>query len=296
MKTIKFIFCCALVFVVSLQTMGQYVTLQGRQFKNTDGSDFYPLVCNYQVGLAVVGGNYFFTPNTNYGSQNWTDECGLSSPDCPHRIQADFHEIKKMGFNAIRLMGAQVVKDHFAWPSLINGTGADLSTNNYPNQFGISIRTVVPAPTTLYPNNDILLFTSPYASDANLQNYFTALDNVLSMANTEGLKVILVTCGGIYALSKSDVPLSGSSGSTIKDQNAHDFADMLVAFGNHFKNNTTIMAYDLWNEPATWVEPVSYVKVKQDVCNWTKTWYEALKDNACDPHHLITMGPWGDET
>ena len=41
MKTIKFIFSCALLFIVTLQSMAQYVTIQGKQFKDENGNDFY---------------------------------------------------------------------------------------------------------------------------------------------------------------------------------------------------------------------------------------------------------------
>jgi len=31
----------------SYDSFGQYLTLDGKQFKNSDGTSFYPKVCNY---------------------------------------------------------------------------------------------------------------------------------------------------------------------------------------------------------------------------------------------------------
>ncbi|MFH1296890.1 MAG: T9SS type A sorting domain-containing protein, partial [Bacteroidota bacterium] len=53
----------------------------------------------------------------------------------------------------------------------------------------------------------------------------------------------------------------------------------------------TLMAYDLWNEPASvWPED-TIGHSKQDVCEKVKMWYDTVK--AGDPHHLVTMGGQG---
>ncbi|MFH1297730.1 MAG: T9SS type A sorting domain-containing protein, partial [Bacteroidota bacterium] len=53
----------------------------------------------------------------------------------------------------------------------------------------------------------------------------------------------------------------------------------------------TLMAYDLWNEPASvWPED-TIGHSKQDVCEKVKMWYDTVK--AGDPHHLVTLGGKG---
>ncbi len=143
MKSIKFIFCCCLLFAFSLQTMGQYVTLQGRQFKKADGSNFYPLVCNYVVDLAFDHTNYFLMPHFNYGSNPWPGaggeqiECngaGGGNGSCLQHLRFDFREIKRMGFNSVRIMGAEVKKDDFSYPAANCSTGSS-GVNVYKDHF-----------------------------------------------------------------------------------------------------------------------------------------------------------------
>lgn len=73
---IKNIIKLVLILVIVTSTCnGQYVTLQGRQFKDQNGADFYPMICNYITEIAKdASGNLFILPHTKYGA-NSTDDC-----------------------------------------------------------------------------------------------------------------------------------------------------------------------------------------------------------------------------
>ncbi len=111
------------------------------------------------------------------------------------------------------------------------------------------------------------------------------------MADDEGLKVILIPGGGKYLLNNDTSPLSGvtsGSGST-QDKNAADYAAILSVYTNYFRNDTAILAYDLWNEPGGWYNPM-YYHTKQELCEWSKLWFDAIKSPTNDPNHLVTIG------
>ena len=89
---------------------------------------------------------------------------------------------------------------------------------------------------------------------------------ILNEANNAGLKVILLT---------------GKAGNTTTT--FHDlYGDYLGRLAKKLKNNTTLMAYDLYNEPA------NMSLSKEIICNSVNNWYTIIKTN--DPNHMVTIG------
>jgi len=80
MKIIKLYFILFISLFVELSiAYGQYVTLHGKQFIDTNGSLFYPLVCNYWLTYTHQGSNYYFSPYFDYGATN-VIECTNTRP------------------------------------------------------------------------------------------------------------------------------------------------------------------------------------------------------------------------
>lgn len=93
------------------------------------------------------------------------------------------------------------------------------------------------------------------------------IEEVLNIANDAGLKVILLTG-------------SGGNKSTV----AHDsYSNYLERLSFKLKNNETLLAYDIYNEPAN-----HNSLNKQQICSSVNNWYSSIRIN--DKRHLITLG------
>ncbi len=266
-------FIILFIFSFAIQSFGQYITLSNDKYKDASGNDFYPVVCNYMLELAKdTGNNYALKPTSKYGL-TWVDDCNSLS-ECQQRVQTDFYEIKAMGFNCVRLMGAEFSKGRMLFSNPVNVFDHfALQYEIFPNQSGD-------------PNNyEILEFSNPTLTN-NLQIVLSQLDIILSMADSAELKVILITGAGTHLVNTTHAPLSGNYTGSNEDKNAADYATLLSTYGNYFKNNTTIMAYDLYNEPH-WTDN-EFLHAKPQICAWSKLWYDNLK--SADQNHLITMG------
>lgn len=258
-------------FLICNIAKSQFISLQGNQFKDQTGIDFYPIICNYSTELAKeANGNIFILPTSKYGLYN-NDECS-NLLECQQKLQEDFNEIKALGFNTVRITTAPAKKDFL------------YGTNRFAlkNQFAFE-----------YEN-----FPNPYISSygvilVNLNQpstYFLAVLNqinlAITMASNAGLFVIIGTGGGKYLLNNSLPPVSANYSGPIVDQHVQEYKDLLVFYANYFKNNTNILAYDIWNEPAWHDDEVLHSKL--NVCEITSLWYNAIRN--VDQYHLITMG------
>ena len=274
---------CFFLLTFSIASMGQYVTLQGKKFKDGDGNDFYPLVCNYIVMFAFDGSNYFIT-SPLYNQYN-------TMAECQERIQQDFNQIKNMGYNTIRIVQADIVKNTYDYPKCLPE-----AMKKFKDHFAITYDVLhhdgsnncsLPV---YHGNGEGRAFLDIYApydnTNTNLNMVLTQTDVVLNMAEAAGLNVILLTGGGKYLVNSDVYPAATGYTGTKQDQQAADYAALLSYYTGHFKNNTTIMAYDMWNEPAYTDD--QYFHTKSEVCQWTAQWYDAIK--SADPNHLITMG------
>ncbi|MES2138785.1 MAG: cellulase family glycosylhydrolase [Bacteroidota bacterium] len=104
-------------------------------------------------------------------------------------------------------------------------------------------------------------------SEENYKKYFGAIAQVLNIVNASGLKAILL------------VRMSAD----VKGTEIH-----LQKLVHHFRNDTTIMAYDLFNEPLYFDVPERDKKV---VHKTMTRWAAIAKKNA--PNQLITIGLTG---
>jgi len=101
---------CSLFLYFGLSSPAQtgYITIQGRQFKDGNGNNFYPLVCNYVVDVVTPEdpGDYtntFISPKATYGQDNEYSCDGSNS--CDQELLNDFNEILSLGFNTVQIMG-----------------------------------------------------------------------------------------------------------------------------------------------------------------------------------------------
>ncbi len=113
----------------------------------------------------------------------------------------------------------------------------------------------------------VIPLQSPYTDHFNLIE--NAIDSIKA-SNTD-IKVILVVVGGVTSTPKVE---------DIKDQ----YSEYLAALSTRFASNTTIMAYDLYNEPPE--SSLGYSK--KEICEIESAWYDALKSNS--KNQLITIG------
>jgi hypothetical protein len=281
-------------FLFSMQINAQFISLQGHQFKDQSGANFYPLICNYNIVWAKDGNGFFMMPSTKYGNNGQADCQSLTA--CQQSIRDDFNEIEQMGFNTIRI-GINISKDIFHYPKCYSGYGTpphefkDKFVLNY-DIFPDPAFSCAANPFAYQGNGEAQRFLDilpPYdfTSNQNLQAIISPLMNVFSYAKDEGLHIILITGGGRYLLNDDEYPTVGSNTSLTEHENhVNDYAALLAGIAQALKNETALLAYDIWNEPAWHDEDI--VHTKSQVCNITSQWYNAIRN--VDHHHLITMG------
>lgn len=110
---------------------------------------------------------------------------------------------------------------------------------------------------------------------ANYTTYFDLLDQFLLIAAANNIKVIFL----------------------VGPKNAWDihnqFKKYLENIAVHFSQNSSIMAYDLYNEPF-FSFPNQNENDKYKISNWVSEWCYTIKE--FDKNHLITIGLTGPET
>jgi hypothetical protein len=234
-------------------------------------------------------------PSSNYGT-GVAVECS-SLIACQQRIKDDFHEMKLMGFNTIRI-GTNINKTVFNSPMCPPiGPGP----HNYKDKFVLHYQEFpepVPAPScngvSSYPGNGesqrFLPITPPYdfTTNPSLQPLVAPMMDVFGYAETEGLKIILITAGGKFLLNNEIYPqYSNNTSISMYENHMLDYSALLQGIAKVFKNNVTLLAYDIWNEPA-WHDDVQVLNTKSQVCSYVSHWYNSIKIE--DQNHLITMG------
>lgn len=269
----------ALLLLLNLQGMAQYVTLEGRQFK-LGGNDFYPLVCNYSFEIIFNGpdnssfpslSQLYLSPSRNYG----IGYPGLAYLPNNHfdfdtdigalaQIDADFQKISDMGFNAIRTHGITA--------NIYNSPTGNFYYEIIPNYHSVG-------PSNYYPTVRLVPLGTAfnYATNPQLAKLWDFYDIIFTKAQAHGLKVLLDVAGGTI----------GSNSLTTHHTSYNNY---LAALADHFKNNTALMAYVVIEEPD--VEGnLNTGNTKQEICDYTTQWYDAIKGTAGSPNdinHLIT--------
>ncbi|MFH1937588.1 MAG: hypothetical protein ABIK52_08510, partial [Bacteroidota bacterium] len=276
----KKLFFFFIIVTFGIAAFGQYITILGKQFKDENGNDFEPIVCNYGVCIAIDDTNdistTYVSPHHGFGSSLGIDcDCQAS---CDKDLVNDFKQILFMGFNTIRIMGIHpyFLKEGYQQKEECDWVCPE-DAFYLPTEFtGGSLECY-----SWYAMHE------PFENDSISQRLFELTNHliqVISGVEYEGnkLKVILIAGGhtGIHSHNFPDV-----------------YSDYLYVLSDTLSKlfsssaKTTLMAYDLWNEPASvWPED-TIGHSKQDVCEKVKMWYDTVK--AGDPHHLVTLGGKG---
>ncbi len=241
-----------------------FVRLDGKQFKDENGNNFYPMVMNYGVDIVRdVSSNYYFSPSHAYNTTN-VYECSMGPlfQACSiTEMQNDFNYIASMGFNAVRITG--LINPRY------NGTQLEFTT--YDDQAGV---------TTYYPLDP----TNP--NDPGMAILLPFYDMVLSLANST------VNSATSQAAPLKVIFLLTGQESSFDSNVISAYNDFLAAISLHLAsaaNNNALFAYDLINEPAYHV--IYPFKTKQQACDMINTWYTTYK--TYDPNHLVTLGSSG---
>ncbi|MFH1159864.1 MAG: hypothetical protein V1733_02830, partial [bacterium] len=278
------LFFIILFAIFGITSFGQYVTILGKQFKDENGNDFEPVVCNYNVDIVNIDTSDFLTtyisPNHSFGIYN-TYECS-GTESCDDQLKNDFIQMLYMGFNTVRIMGINPffisegyqIKDQvgtICWECPELGFYIFTNHHNLAN----------------CKNDKPFPLHEPFENDAvtlHLVELINHLIQVASEVEWEGkkLKLILIT-GGEWGGHSHDFP--------------DVYSDYLYALSNTLpillsnSAKTTLMAYDLYNEPPSFWPVETIGHSKQDVCKKVKMWYDTIKEG--DPYHLITLGAQG---
>ena len=243
-----------------------FVTLDGRQFKDGIGNDFYPKVIGYSYHI-LYNTN---TPDSFYLSASNSYDAGIScvgcdslpnleyeydnQTDCLNQIHNHMLKIKDMGFNAIRTHDFAAFKD-----TSLNGT------------FGFYFVARENKGHPIYNNHTKKVYIDPpydTLGNTNRDLLFSFWDLILHEADSCGLKVLIDVA---YGPAKPML-------------NVNDYTDFLMAVAERFRNNTALMGYVIIEEP----HPDQYDYNKQKICEITTQWYDAIR--AIDTNHLITAG------
>lgn len=206
-----------------------------------------------------LNGKDFYPIIINYLAGLQTDGKDLwPCPAIDYTIDAEKNVVSKdsaiiklrADFNLIKKMGFNAVRVcRIGEGELVN------DSNTYTN---ISVRAEI-------GNGN---FTSIIISNKeSYKKYFDAISILLNEINNAGLKAILLT------------PLLPDVKST---------ETRFKNFASYFKNEATIMAYDLFNEPLYFDHKNMAPRTKEEVCEITKRWDKILKEN--DSNHLSTIG------
>jgi hypothetical protein len=274
-KYFSFPFGIFLLIIAVFPGFGQYVTLEGKQFKDRNGDNFYPLVCNYLVEYIYKDhdtSRLIITPDRS--CDGWCFNCkDLTS--CLNQMTGNFTRIKKMGFNAIRLTGSN--PNYYYKPGETEGWKIKASDFKYADSTHCDNSSL-----NRYHN---YYFCQPFSSNPTARLLFALIDSVLVRAGKAGLYVILVAGGGAgdYSLNYPE-----------------QYAEYLKALAKHIRTvspksaKEALLAYDLDNEPSSsWsyltLWPISTIgHSKQDVYENVKLFNKKVKK--ADPDHLTTLG------
>jgi hypothetical protein len=227
--------------------------LKGQDYVQIINNDFYLSGSKFYPKVLNYAGEIYSPDGVNfrfgpYHEFQSDNRCPCSTiADCNTQLLTQFQKIKSWGFNAIRLCGIGMEGEV---------DDGDLCFRYTKLASDLSPITSIKVPLT----------TSNYAT------HIALVSNVLTVAANAGLKVILLMGPG----SKLDTAI-------VKDK----YAAYLSYLSNYFKNDSRILAYDLYNE---------YTGIGGPAVNTDKLTIKGIVNNWCSSiktktNNLVTVGP-----
>jgi hypothetical protein len=290
MKSIPNIAFSALLFLaiysdVNAQCEG-YITLRGYQFYDECDQPFYPMLINYYVDLAYDPAenpppddltHTYFVRAGHYGcTGGYSSSSILNGPD---DILQDFNEIKNLGFNTVRLL---MVAGKKVWP---NGEGFRVPVYNFDAGWDENTR-------------EILTIDPPYTygSNPNMTFFFDKILEVINIANSVGLKIMLPTSnpGYLPGMPQNNPHTAGAEqiDGFAGDAFIQDNTDYYRALAEFINDNAVhnLFAYEPLGEPTYSENSLKPEKkhTKSEACAIAEEWNTAIKN--ADPNHLTTVG------
>ena len=190
----------------------QFITLQGNQFKDENGNNFYPISVDYVAKLNYYPSTntYFIAPIWTYGDKTIDTEC-LNHNDCIGQIKTDFDNIKAMGFNTVLLVaGPQVSLKNNTLEYFIQMPNLDY----YPNWWNYRLENAIT--------------TTPVSNYPEIVEMVNGIEEIIDYAKTKDMKVI-IDCG----INHFEFP-------TVRAV----YLDYLAYIADRLKDKTNILAED----------------------------------------------------
>lgn len=265
--------------VLCISARAQYVTLDGRQFRDEHGKDFYPVACNFIAEYLCTKSQpqpFFPSPAKDHDGPCY--EC-VSLNSCLDQFTANFKKLRQLHFNTIRLY---MLNPGYYARSGDNTKGWAVKALDLDILKPVNCWTQKPANEYTRSFN----LSPSFGMDPNLKLVLDYYDAVLLRAAREDLKVLL--------------DLGVAIGDYSPDFMDH-YGTYLGIVARHFASKSTpdsvkqaILAYIILEEPSkSWNLSTLWPAVteghsKPDAARYVSMWYDSLK--RYDPHHLITLG------
>ncbi|MDD4150751.1 MAG: cellulase family glycosylhydrolase, partial [Bacteroidales bacterium] len=246
--------------------------------------EFYLKTCNYLIDMFLDDNDELVvTPSINYfdkyGNALWGD---ITLPenqlDADKYFKAHFTALKKMGFNSVRIMGCQVERRY----------DTDILTTRlyFKNHEQGQVNPDPASNDNTYGIRDWEILTD-LESENGKEFYLQAMHVVLDAAQECGLKVVWVM-GWEYQYvdvndNKTWRSLLTPPNHTINQQ----FCSFLHDVATEFKDNTTLICYDLFNELLSFDGEYGCSDTFQ-LSHSVKELVASIK--ATDKNHAITVG------
>lgn len=225
-------------------------------FSNPWGVFYRPLVCNYIICFDNWfdnwnGSQQYIAPDRDYSNNTWTGS-PCTGTKCDYSHY--FSTDPTIAYNvATTKISSDLAKISSLGFTEIRLVGAFMTYTN--NAF-------------CFPTGEALSTGGP--------RYFSLLDGFITQARANGLRVILLLGGNQQKNECSDLT---------------SYKKFITLVADYFKNNTNIMAYDLFNEPSNTIWPTDPVNSKYHYAKIVSECVSSIKSK--DINHLTTIGLWG---